>query len=280
MFQYAAGRALSLRHNTGLSLDTSGFENYALHQGFELSTIFDINQPCLDGIRVADLLSWRRHRAARKIFRYMPGCSFNQPLIVQEPHFHYWPGWESLPSSVYLDGYWQSARYFIEHEQKIREDFQFKQSLDTESRHTADIIKLNNSVSLHIRRGDYASNQQTTAVHGLCPPAYYENAIRHIGEQFEDVLFFIFSDDIEWVRANIPLAKHRHVYVDHNKAKNSWRDMKLMSLCDHHVIANSSFSWWAAWLNPSEDKIVIAPRQWFAKSKDTSHLIPSQWIRL
>lgn len=125
-----------------------------------------------------------------------------------------------------------------------------------------------NSVSLHVRRGDYVRNSRTNATHGVCSIEYYQSAIEYILERVKHPILYVFSDDIEWVKQN--LRTHLPTeYIDHNQGAASHFDMRLMSLCRHHVIANSSFSWWGAWLNPDPNKIVIAPRKWFAANIDT-----------
>lgn len=280
MFQYAAGRSLALRHGCGLQLDTADFAGYSLHQGFELATVFGLDCRQIDRQTRDRLLGWRGRGLARRLLKRWPGLQFGQPPIVNEPHFPYWPGWERLTSPAYLSGYWQSERYFSHCADQIRQDFQFSKPLDPRSLEIAEEIRAGVSVSLHVRRGDYANNPTTTAVHGLCEPPYYARAIEHLSDRLGSMRLFVFSDDIEWARANLPLDAHPHTFVSHNKGADSWRDMRLMSLCRHHVIANSSFSWWGAWLNASAEKTVIAPARWFAKRVDTRDLIPPQWVRL
>jgi hypothetical protein len=280
MFQYAAGRSLALRHGCEVQLDTSDFAGYSLHQGFELATVFGIDCRQTDRETRDRLLGWRRYGLARRLLKRWPSLQVGHPLIVREPHFHYWLGWELLNSPAYLSGYWQSERYFSDCADQIRQDFQFRKLLDPRSLEMAEEIQAGVSVSLHVRRGDYASDPKTTAVHGLCEAPYYARAIEYLSDRLGPMRLFVFSDDIEWARANLPLDAHPHTFVNHNKGADSWRDMRLMSLCQHHVIANSSFSWWGAWLNPSTEKTVIAPAQWFARLVDTRDLIPPQWVRL
>lgn len=280
MFQYAAGRSLALRNGCELQLDTSDFAAYTLHQGFELDTVFGIDLHRLDKKSSDKLLGWRKHRFLNKLFDQLKVIESLNLTIAREPSFNYWPRWKYLQAPAYLLGYWQSERYFSEFEHEIRHDFRFHQDLDSESNRIAVALANTTSVSLHVRRGDYASNPKTTALHGLCSPVYYSKAIEYLAHRINDLHLFIFSDDIPWVKANLPIEGHDHTYVSHNKGSDSWRDMQLMSLCQHHIIANSSFSWWGAWLNPSPNKIVVAPAKWFAKDIDTSDLIPEPWIRL
>ncbi len=280
MFQYAAGHALSLRNGDELQLDTSDFVGYDLHNGFELDSVFGICRKQATHETLSYLMGWRRHKLVSQLLERFPSLKFGSPHLLKEPHFHYWIGWEHLHGPLYLSGYWQCERYFDNYEQSIRHEFRFIQPFDEKSREVADQIQAVTSVSLHVRRGDYSTDPITNAVHGLCTPTYYKRAVDHFSNRLGSMHLFIFSDDIDWAKANLSLEAIPHTFVNHNKGKNSWRDMQLMSLCRHHIIANSSFSWWAAWLNPSEEKIVVAPKRWFAKPLNTSDLIPRSWICL
>ena len=134
-------------------------------------------------------------------------------------------------------------------------------------------------MSLHVRRGDYANNPSALSTHGLCSLDYYREAVNHIAEKVKEPHFFIFSDDMDWAVDNIRI-KFPCEYIDHNKGPGSSEDMRLMSLCRSHIIANSSFSWWGAWLNPDPTKIVVAPKRWFARNVETPDLIPDGWVRI
>ena len=136
-----------------------------------------------------------------------------------------------------------------------------------------------NAVSLHVRRGDYLSNPKSKAAHGTCSPEYYRAAIRHMAEVTKQPCFFVFSDDMDWVRQHLQID-YECQYIEHNSGTESYNDMRLMSLCRHHIIANSSFSWWGAWLNQRTDKIVIAPQQWFMNDNVTQDLYPQGWVKL
>ena len=136
------------------------------------------------------------------------------------------------------------------------------------------------SVSLHVRRGDYASDPVFLAMHGLCPLDYYERAVKHVSERVSDPVFFLFSDDPDWVRANLNVHGTVEV-VDQNGPDAGSEDLRLMSRCRHHIVANSTFSWWGAWLNGGAPKIVVAPQRWFAdESMNAVDLIPEAWVKL
>ena len=133
---------------------------------------------------------------------------------------------------------------------------------------------------MHIRRGDYVSNPTTNKLHGTCSLEYYHNAVDIIAAKVSNPHFFIFSDDHEWARNNFKID-YPLTFVAHNNAGKNYEDMRLMSLCKHHIIANSSFSWWGAWLGSNPKKIVCAPRGWFKdKSLNTNDIIPSDWSRI
>lgn len=279
MFQYAAGRALSLEHGQALRLDVSGFANYGLHNGFMLQQVFDIQSDIADESEVRSILGWPfspriRKQMARKCLTLFRGKGF-----IVEPYYHYWSGIKNVPPDCYLDGYWQSEKYFRDVASVIRADFTFKTPLTNQNAENAEYIAQRNSVSLHIRRGDYATNPNTNATHGLCSLDYYRMAIEYVAARIESPYFFIFSDDIAWVKENLKINVHCQ-YIDHNHGIESYNDMRLMSLCQHHIIANSSFSWWGAWLNPSPHKIVVAPQKWFANKNDVKDLFPQGWVPL
>lgn len=281
MFQYAAGRALALERKDAYLLDTRGFVGYGLHHGFELQRVFEIDIRIASLQDVRNLLGWRSPALVRRIFarpqfRHLRGDSF-----VIEPYFHYWSGFKTVPKDVYLQGYWQSEQYFIREAEQIRKDFHFRRPLSVQNEQFVEqITNCPTAVSLHVRRGDYVSSAAALSTHGLCSIEYYQAAMAHILERFEGVEFFVFSDDIPWVRQHIQFSAPCH-FIDHNKGIESYNDMRLMSLCRHNIIANSSFSWWGAWLNCHADKIVIAPARWFASDKfNSTDLLPADWVQL
>ena len=279
MFQYAAGRALALRLGGDLALDISAYEKYTLHQGFELKRVFTMSPAIASGQDMRRMLGWQHSPLVRSLLARRPFAALRSRAFVSEPHFHHWSGFDQLGDDIYLTGYWQSEKYFKSAVSQIREDFRFRLPLEGENAALAVRQSHTQSVSLHVRRGDYASNPKTTSTHGLCSLDYYRAAVSHVAGKVEKPEFFIFSDDIDWVRANLPLDFPHH-FVAHNQGAASYNDMHLMSLCRHHVIANSSFSWWGAWLNPMPEKIVVAPRQWFANDNDVRDLFPAGCVLL
>ena len=185
-----------------------------------------------------------------------------------------------LKGNLYLDGYWQTEMYFKSIRNELLDDFEIKSSPSGENSSMLDLICKSNSVSVHIRRGDYVNNAETFQKHGVSSMEYYNKAINYINKRVENTHFFIFSDDIEWVRQNFTI-KHAIHFIGFNDASKNFEDLRLMKNCKHNIIANSSFSWWGAWLNENPNKIVIAPANWFNDiSVNTNNLIPSDWVSI
>lgn len=278
MFQYAAARALSLKNATSLLLDTSFYEQTVSHQGFELNKLFALGLTELSHKEVKSLLGLARHPLVRKL-SYLSSLYY-----AKEPCFSFWKGIDNIKGDAYLDGYWQSERYFLEYEDVIRRDFQFSSTLFLD-----EDVKLKqqindcSSVSIHVRRGDYLS-QGAISYHGVCPVSYYEDAVTYICSLVESPVFFVFSDDVDWVKSSFNFLNNASViYVDKNTGFSSFKDMFFMSICKHNIIANSTFSWWGAWLNRYSAKTVIAPKNWFADvnmQKQTDDLYPESWVCL
>lgn len=282
MFQYAAGRALALRHQTGLLLDLSMLakkDPRVTARSFELGRFGHVGQ-ALDE-RSATMLRWlpRLHRlpaVSRLISQWMP---------VVEKSFAWQRTFNQLPDQSYLVGYWQSHRYFSDIGEILLQELEPVEELSSTSETLADQMILANSVALHVRRGDYVSLATAASFHGVLPLSYYEAALRRVGDAIVDPHVFVFSDDPKWCRDNFPFAG-AITYVTHNSGAQAWQDLVLMGRCRHHIIANSSFSWWGAWLADQRwgvpDRLVIAPARWFAGTVE-QHLrdrYPSHWESL
>lgn len=273
MFQYAFYRRLQLE-NKNVFLDISGFKDYSLHYGFELNRVFKINvdEPdysLVDEIKKCSMSRGFWHRVCRKLKLY------NQ--YITQKSFNYDPKYVSFTNSqtVYLDGYWQSEKYFGEAVNIIRNDFKFL-DIDAYNSFYAANIKKCNSVSLHVRMGDYVDHP----IHGgICTIEYYQRAVDFIKSKLDNPIFFVFSNDVEWCKQNLNIVDG--IYVIGNVNENSYRDMQLMSLCKHNIIANSSFSWWGAWLNSNPDKIIVSPSKWFNDENiNTRDILPESWIKI
>ena len=279
MFQFAAGAALARRRGVSHLLDVSDYQGYRFHHGFELSRAFDLDVPMAREEEVRAVLGWRGRRLIRRVFARRALAPFRPPGYVLEPHFHYWGGIGSVPSKAYLCGYWQSERYFEDCRDVVRQWFRFRTPPQNSRDDWLQRIRDCSSVSVHVRRGDYAANPGSLSMHGTLDVAYYARAAAAIRERVERPQFFVFSDDVQRARSEVTLGVDTF-YVSRERDSSSHRDLQLISLCKHHIIANSTFSWWGAWLSSHCEKVVVGPRRWFAGiTADTRDLLPSTWIR-
>jgi len=288
MFQYAAGKALAERHNVPLALDLSGFRNYPLRSFLldrlsvpeaELARAFEANAEKAPYNFTRSL--WKR-RIDRMLARARLPKLAPSGHHYREPHFHYDPAFEALGPTASLFGYFQSERYFSSIVKTLRDRFSPREPFSAKAAEFLNQIENSRlPVSVHVRRGDYL-NPGTAEVHGILGEAYYREAIARIESAFGDgAEFFVFSDDpvaAEQLLHFVPKSRLTHARGD---PERPWEDMALMARCRHHIIANSSFSWWGAWLNPSSDKLIIAPREWFTpaelKKLNTADLYPRGW---
>lgn len=297
MFQYAAGRSLACRLNTTLKLDISLFKQYPdrfyalkdfniqekIASSKEIYTFSGIPQTI--GQKIVDRIK-NRTPLVRKILalRYcLPfgrRVSGRHSFIYTEPHFHFDPKFFRLGNDVYLDGYWQSEKYFSNIADFIRQEFTGKTPLEGKNLEIFKQIQNCDSVSLHIRRGDYAANPTTTRIHGVCSLEYYRIAINKLTEELEEPYFFIFSDDPSWAKRRLQTSSFL-IYFDYNGPESAHEDLRLMAKCKHNIIANSTFSWWGAWLNQNPDKILLAPKRWFSADEyNTKDLFPDGWTKI
>jgi Glycosyl transferase family 11 len=279
MFQYAAGFALARRTGQIHCLDVSDFEGYYLHQGFELDKVFRITSKVAKPSEVRDVLGWRAGKLARRVLSRPHLKALRGRIFFAEPHFNYSRELLDFEGDRYISGYWQSERYFSNEEDSIRTEFTFKKPLVGINAELNNIMTKTTSVSVHVRRGDYLSNSKNHGLMHVAEPAYYQAAISSIVSRVKNPEFYVFSDDMTWAKENI-VFDFPCTYVNHNSHADSYIDMQLMSKCQHHIIANSSFSWWGAWLNPNTEKIVLAPKLWFRNGMPDQDLIPSYWTRL
>lgn len=266
MFQYAAARRLAERHRTELVLELSGFESYSLRR-YELDAFKIANRI----MTLVEVDSWARRCAEQ-------GGSV---AYLKEPHFHFFPGLLSAPPDAFLEGYWQSERYFADIAPVLRQAFTLRAPLDHPNRALLASIEETESVSIHVRRKDYVDNPHTHAVHGTCGLDYYDASIDRVRAETKVPHFFVFSDDPPWAAAYLAPRVSAPCTVVLGNAGRGVIDLTLMRHCRHHIVANSSFSWWGAWLCENPGKIVLAPRRWFASSDlDARDLVPPSWQRV
>ncbi|MGD0077168.1 MAG: alpha-1,2-fucosyltransferase [Sedimentisphaerales bacterium] len=276
MFQYAAGRRLAHVLAVELKLDVTWMDKF-ISRPYTLGK-FNIQENFATAAEIAAMAP--KGRIEHALAKIWPK---KWPKYIQEKCFHFDPEILNLYDGVYLKGYWQSEKYFSDIAAILRREFTLKTPLSGKSKELSEMIASKQSVSIHIRRGDYVAARKTKRVHGGCGPDYYLRCVDYLKQLVKNAHFFIFSDDPEWAGDNLKRLCPA-TFVDYNRADKDYEDLWLMSRCNHHIIANSTFSWWGAWLNPREDKIVLAPRQWFDKKIQVSmkmdDLFPSGWILL
>lgn len=285
MFQYAAGLSLALKNNTELVLDTTylndrfprreiTFRTYDLdifrvEPRFTLLSKISSALP-IPGLWLAldlGLMKIKNMFGVKKIVNEKVGLEFDPEIL-------------KAGNDVVLWGFWQTGKYFDDIAEKIKEQFRFKHVLEGKAAEFAEMIKKDNSVALHVRRGDYVQFSKVKSSMGDTNLNYYRDAMAYMGKYVENPHFFLFSDDMEWCKENMK-APFPITYMEHDVdgPKFSYY-LELMTLCKHIVIANSTFSWWAAWLNQNPKKIVVAPKRWQADVRIREEIIPEGWIRI
>jgi Glycosyl transferase family 11 len=277
LFQFAAGKALSIKKKSPLWLDISGFGH--LPEG-TTPRVYELNS---FGIKAGLASPSQIEKVAKPkgLKRLLNKVSpYYRQAVYQEPFYHYDIHFPQASSNTILEGYWQSEKYFKDACPVIRSELQVTASLSPATAAFIRRISNVNAVSVHVRRGDYVSDQKTHQYHGACDLNYYRKSLQLITQKTTDPELFVFSDDIAWAKENL-LTELPINFVDHNDDVHAYEDLYLMSHCKHNIIANSSFSWWGAWLNNHPGKIVIAPSKWFNKSDaDTKDLLPAEWLTI
>jgi len=286
MFQYAFGKYLATKYNTEIKLDLSFLLDRIHRENFVFRN-YDLDIFKLKEVNFAkenDLAKFglSNSRLLNLFYKRILGHT-NKYLVIREKHFHFDDNELSFPNNVYLDGYWQSEKYFIDIENEIRSDFGFKNKLFGECKNLAEIIESIQSVCVHVRRADFVHLESSAKIHGFIGQDYFYKAVDLLSEIINDFEIFVFSDNIDWCIENLSFTKNTtfvtHVYKDEKIGNH----LHLMTKCKHFIISNSTFSWWGAWLSNNHDKIVVAPKRWFADEKmnnQTQDLIPESWIRL
>ena len=283
IFQFAAGLATARATSQTLRFTSDGFNSYALHHGLHLDQAFELSLEYVSDAALRQCIgAWRSPVQLRRIVARMPWLQGENFLV--EPSPSWWPELRTrCRHGAYLHGYWQSERYFDDHKPALRAALRWRRPLEGRNAEISRAIAAaDHSISLHVRRGDYLANKKNKSIYASCTPEYYIAAVERLAQRTgaQAPTVFAFSDDPAWVMQVLAPRIPGLVFVDHNRAAASWLDMQLMSQCRHHIIANSSFSWWGAWLDARADTQVIAPASWYANGLDDSDLVPSGWHRL
>ena len=277
LFQYAAGLSLASYHNVQVKVDISALKkpDEAINtlRNFDLQHInFPpkiATQAEIDELVKSDLVTTAFQKLLPPFKR----------KIYKEASYNFDPNFYKTGNHLYLRGYRQSEQYFKNIQEQVRQQFVIQSHLINHLKEKAHELQSVDSVAVHIRRGDY-SDKKVTAYHGMLPLNYYKSAFEYMNEKVKNARFLIFTDDVKWVTENMTLPVFAE-FVSGSITENHYEDFFLMSKCKHHVIANSSFSWWAAWMNPNTNKLIIAPNKWFNNSRlDTADLIPGGWIKI
>lgn len=269
-----------------LTLRNNGFKVSFLKNRFRTLSVKDEIENVFEDIKMSDCKTIFIINIFYTVLRFFP----KKLRIFLLRIFHVYEirenGWFKYDKKVFnfehynqiFIGTWQSEKYFISVKNDIQGVFQFnEEKLSDLTIEISKKIKNEESVSIHIRRGDYLHDSYKDEFANVCTIDYYLKSINYIKSKVSDPVFYVFSDDINWVK--IQFKNENMIFVDFNMKINSWQDMYLMSLCKHNIIANSTFSWWGAYLNANVEKIVVAPQKWI-HSLEKDDIIPSDWIRI
>lgn len=259
MFQYALGRRMAITNNDELKIDISYYDLPDLYTGKYCLSKYNIYERIAFNDDISQMLNDKSKAGVWYIIE-------RQNLFYEDII--------NVKQNLLLDGYFQSEKYFKDIEEVIRKDFTLKNTSNDNNKHMKEIINSCNSVSIHFRRMNYVTLNRT------CPLDYYSKSVELIKTQVNNPVFFIFSDDIQWTKENFK-SNSNMIFVDINNDDTNYEDLNLMKECEHNIIANSTFSWWGAWLNNNPNKIVISPEKWYYNSNlDTCDLIPDGWIKI
>ncbi len=288
LFQYAFARAISSRLKTDFLLDIAAYREELRYwpKGTLIPEYYLHNfKPEIHFAKARNMMGFVWLRRHYSFFDYIYGHlkhkGFSIPFYYREKMFAFDSSALSQKDSVYFDGFWQTEKYFKDIGDELRKELTLKNPLSPYSQGISDEIQKTNAVSLHVRRTVFVSDPAISSFHGACSIDYYKKAIDYITKNVPSPHFFIFSDDYEWSAENFKWLPHPYTCVKNGVDKN-YEDIILMSRCKNHIIANSSFSWWGAWFNPNKDKIVIAPKKWFANApkNNTIDLLPEEWVKM
>lgn len=273
LFQYACGRMLAEKFQTSLRLEVGSFASNPLRK-YELGHL-NVEERFISAKQVARLTGDRgTPRSVLATLLNRRGASEPYTYLKQPDH-HYFTGITAATANTVLRGYWQSEKYFRKAAPTIRREFTLKEGLQGPNKDLAAKMSHPSSVSVHFRRTDYL----TVNYLSVCGIDYYQRAIAHIQARVSDPRLFVFADDLEWVRQHVDFGLPT-TYVDNNRGDDSYKDLFLMSRCSHNIMANSTFSWWGAWLNDNPEKIVIGPDKWLGPTMYDRDVMPDAWVRL
>ena len=281
LYQYALGRKILFKNNVELKFDISGYRSD--NSGHIELDKFNIVEKIATDEEVESFLPYDielNRRELRKLHNLIGLVSpYYKRKFVRERSNLFDPNILKITDNAYLCGFWGSYKYFADIVDLLQKDFTVKAEMDQKNVEIARAISGTESVSIHFRRGDYVTNPQTNAYHGTCSLDYYQRAVKDISKYVSDPHFFVFSDDPDWVQQNFSIP-YPLSFVTINGLDEPHKDLRLMSLCRHHIIANSTFSWWSAWLCTNKDKKIYCPNKWVNVPYDMRDAIPESWKRI
>lgn len=277
LFQYALARSLEERHGVKVKLDVTWYKYYSSHRSFGLdrfNTVYNIaSNDEIYNIRNGIYDNRFLNFLFRQNLKHKP--YYKQPYFL-ENLWHLDPNILKINSRTYIEGYFTSELFFTRIRPLLLKELSLKNAPNLANQSCLEKLRSEESVCLSVRRGDFVKNK----LHDVCNISYFKRAISYIGDHVKKPVFYIFSDDNLWVKENIQIENYEHHFVDHN-FPDYFEDFRLMQNCKHHIIPNSTFSWWAAWLCTYQDKIVLAPKEWLNTTEiDYSYFLPNEWIKI
>lgn len=279
MFQYAFGRRLADGLGVPLKLDITPFRTHDKRR-YELGGL-RIQEDLASDREIARARWGRFVRVRRRAGQVFSSLAPSPGRLVRQRGFAFEPSMLGLSDGTYLEGYWQSERYFAAVADRLRAEFVPRTPLQGRAAELAEQMRHGDSVSLHVRRGDYVNEPSVSLTHLVCDDAYYARCVEYLASRLRNPRFYVFSDEPAWARDNLRIPFPTTIVADYcrtTEVENVW----MMAQCRHHVIANSSFSWWGAWLDSRTSKVVLMPRRWF-RDRETEYsadIRPAGWIAL
>jgi hypothetical protein len=274
LFQFIIGYILAKKNKINLRINIERYNSY--NRQFELDRFPEIRKLNIVKIKDHKLYKILKILGVYKVINYFfydNKIFENSPFIFNEDFLK-----EKIVKNVSITGYFQSEKYFIHYKKIVLKLFRFPKIKDKLHQKYLNLINNKNSVAIHIRRGDYLNDPKVRYIHGILGSDYYKKSISYIKKKLKNPFFFIFSDDIELVKKNFSFFNNKkYIFID---TKSSINDLYLMSNCKHFIIANSTFSWWGAWLSKNKYKIVCAPKRWLRARISTPDIIPESWIKI
>lgn len=275
MFQYAIAKNISISNNVDFKLDLSKMDDGYI-RNFSLEKFKIVGEIA----SIEELKNYNKNKYVNYFFKILSKNNiYNGYKFFEKNEFVFDNNFLDIKKG-YLEGYWQSFKYFENIREILLKEFTLKDDMNKQNIHILKKILLKNSISLHIRRGDYINSPKNKKIYDVVGLNYYQDAIKLINTRVENPYYFIFSDDLNWASENLNFGDNNMIFVDINGSANPENDLVLMSNCKHNIIANSTFSWWGAWLNQNPNKIVVSPNKWMSNINILDDLYPNSWLRL